>query len=140
MRFKGLVILSLVLLGISSFSYAFSPKWRLISTGNLNLTKISGTVSKIENTPALTVTVKTSSGDKQVILGPYWLQIKELKVGSKIEVEGFESPITKVFRAVKVSIEGKEVLNLLTQNIANPRGYIGMGRFRNFQYCPFLNP
>ncbi len=144
MRFKGLVILSLVILSIFSLSYAFGPKWGFglgVNSNDISITKISGTVSKIENTPALTVTIKTTSGDKQVILGPYWLQVKELKVGSKIEVEGFESPVTKIFKAVKVRVDGKEVLNLLNQNIANFREYnVGrIIRFRGFQYCPYLN-
>ncbi len=136
MNFKGLVILSLIILGVLSLSYAFGPKWGPYLPSKVNLTKIVGTVSKIENTPALTVTIKTTSGEKQVILGPIWLQIKELKMGSKIEVEGFESPVTKIFKAVKVSVDGKEILNWL-----NPREYnVGkLGRFRNFQNCYCLN-
>ncbi len=137
MRFKGLVIFSLVVFSIFSLSYAYGPRFSVNLTNNLQLTKISGTVTKIENRPALTITVKTGIGEKEVLLGPAWLQIKELKVGSKIEVEGFESPVSKIFKAVKVTVDGKEVLNSLTQN----RGYTGrrMLGFRNFQNCPCLN-
>lgn len=136
MKFKGLVILSLIIPGILSLSYAFFPKWSPYLPSKLSLTKIVGTILKTENIPALTVIIKTTSGEKQVILGPIWLRIKELKMGSKIEVEGFESPVTKIFKAVKVSADGKEILNWL-----NPREYnVGkLGKFRNFQNCSCLN-
>lgn len=138
MKFKGLVILSLVILSVFSLAYAYGPKFGgYVANVNVQLTKISGIVSKITNTPALTVTVKTASGDKEVILGPAWLQIKDLKVGSKIEVEGFVSPVTNVFKAVKVTVDGKEVLNLQNSSWNNGRG--GRRGFQNYQNCPCLN-
>ncbi len=143
MKFKGLAVLSLVILGLFSLAYAYGPRFGgYLAQNNVQLTKISGTVAKIANTPALTVTVKTATGDKEVILGPAWLQIKELKVGSKIEIEGFESPVSKNFKAVRVVVDGKEVLNL-ARNVSygnpafgNPRGRRG---FQNYQNCPCLN-
>lgn len=88
MKFKGLVILSLIILGILSLSYAFGPKWGPYLPSKLSLTKIVGTILKTENIPALTVIIKTTSGEKQVILGPIWLRIKELKMGSKYRSRG----------------------------------------------------
>uniref|UniRef100_A0A7C3RKW6 Uncharacterized protein n=1 Tax=Dictyoglomus thermophilum TaxID=14 RepID=A0A7C3RKW6_DICTH len=139
MKFKSLVILSLVIHSVFSLAYAYGPKFGgYMANVNIQLTKISGTVSKITNTPALTVTIKTVSGDKEVILGPAWLQIKDLKVGSKIEVEGFVSPVTNVFKAVKASVDGKEVLNLQNSPWNNiVRG--GRRGFQNYQNCPCLN-
>jgi hypothetical protein len=143
MKFKGFAVLSLVILGLLSLAYAYGPRFGgYLAQTNVQLTKISGTVSKIVNTPALTITVKTASGDKEVILGPAWLQIKELKVGSKIEIEGFESPVSKNFKAVKVVVDGKEVLNLSKSvsygnpGFGSPRGRRG---FKNYQNCPCLS-
>lgn len=143
MKFKGFAILSLIILGLFSLSYAYGPRFGGYLAHNVQLTKISGTVTKVANNPALTVTVKTASGDKEVILGPAWLQIKELKVGSKIEIEGFESPITKNFKAVRVVVDGKEVLNLAKNTaFGNPNygNLRGRGRgFQNYQNCPCWN-
>lgn len=140
MKIKGMLVLSLVILGIVSLAYAYGPRFGggYLALNNVQLTKIVGTVTKIANTPALTVTVKTTTGDKEVILGPAWLQIKELKVGSKIEVEGFESPVTKIFKDVKVVVDGKEVMNL-EKNVAQNRlqgGRNFVGRRYNYQNCP----
>lgn len=136
MRFKSLLILGLVILSILSLVYAYGPRWGGYSTTPPEVSKISGTVEKIYYDPALTISVKTSSGESIIVkVGPAWLQDQiNLKVGSKVEVEGYKSYIynTNVVRALKLTVDGKKVLDLSDTDY----GYrFGRG-FGHMNFCP----
>ncbi|MGB9856823.1 MAG: hypothetical protein ACPLKX_01590 [Dictyoglomaceae bacterium] len=119
MRFKNLLILGLVILGILSLVYAYGPRWGgYYNTNPPEIFKISGTVEKIYYAPALTISVKTASGENFIVkVGPVWLQDQiNFKVGSKVEVEGYKSYIynTNVIRALKLTVDGKKVFDIST--------------------------
>lgn len=132
MRFKGLVILSLVVFSILSLAYAYGPRFAPGTCPNCSTTleqvKVIGTVEKIYYDPGLTIDVKTTKGETITVrIGAYWLQNKlNLKVGSKVEIDGFKSAVTNVIRALKVSVDGKQLLDLTSQSNQ------GIGRRQGF--------